>query len=353
MILHAPRRPSDRAGRRSCSGHFGLLSGRSWHRGWTLAGLPMALLLALSALFVGGVAVSSTVAGAASSTPAFIQLASLVPPTTASEFGTVIATSSNGTTALVGDPTGGAGFTGAATVYTFANGSWSAGTALAPPASSSAFGSSVALSGAGTTALVGDPDGGAGGLGAATVYTFSGSSWSAGTALTVPATADVFGTSVALSNDGSTALVGDPEATDAIGSGAATVFTGTGWSTVVSLASPNTSRTFGASVALSSSGSTALVGDPTASSGAHGIAYSYSGSSWGTRSMLVQPSHAKAFATSVALSGTGTTALVGDPTGGAGGPALRRLRRSAPVHGGGLSRCPRRAPRPHSGLRWR
>ena len=119
----------------------------------------------------------------------FIQLASLVPPATASSFGTVIATSSNGTTALVGDPYGGASGTGAATVYTFANGSWSAGAALTSPASPSAFGSSVALSGAGTTALVGDPNGGAGQLGTATVYTYSGTSWSAGTPLTVPANA--------------------------------------------------------------------------------------------------------------------------------------------------------------------
>ncbi len=143
----------------------------------------------------------------------YIGLANLVPPTTAFAFGTAIATSSNGTIALVGDPEGGGGTnTGAATIYTFANGSWSAGTALTVPASSRAFGSSVALSGAGTTALVGDPNGGAASSGTATVYTFSGTSWSAGTALTNPDPADAFefGTSVALSNDGSTALVGDP-----------------------------------------------------------------------------------------------------------------------------------------------
>src|SRR6202041_1376853 len=97
----------------------------------------------------------------------FIQLAGLVPPTTASDFGTVVATSSNGTTALVGDPDGGADFSGTATVYTY-----------------------------------------------------NGATWSAGTALTQPDTADLFGTSVALSNDGSTALVGDPGATDTIGTGA-------------------------------------------------------------------------------------------------------------------------------------
>ena len=505
MITHAPRRPGDRAGRRCRSGEFGRPPGRSWHRGGTLAGLPMALLLALSALFVGGVALPATVASAATSTPAvsstgtaawsqlgatashtwasaglavnlaasgglsvsnrrdqsanwslapsglgrgqiepleggadttgattrtydngglsewysptatgleqgfslirrpagtngavtiamasaggltpeltsptslslvgtsgqaelsysglkvtdasgevlpahletsgssiritfddqgatypvrvdpFIQLAGLVPPTTASEFGTVIATSSNGTTALVGDPAGGASGTGAATVYTFANGSWSAGTALTPPPHDSTFGTSVALSGDGKTALVGDPNGAEApytlplqDFGTATVYTYSGTSWSTGTALTLPANAGSFGTSVALSNDGLTALVGDP-----LGSsnsfGAATIFTGGGssWSVGVALTPPNSSRTFGSSVALSSNGSTALVGDPTAGSGSHGAAssYTFSASSWSLAHALVQPSHAKAFGASVALSGSGTTALVGD-----------------------------------------
>jgi hypothetical protein len=255
----------------------------------------------------------------------YIQLASLVPPTTASDFGTVVATSSNGTTALVGDPFGGSG-SGAATVYTFANGSWSAGKALSLPASPSAFGSTVALSGDGTTALVGDPDGGTDFSGTATIYRFNGTLWSAGTALTVPADAGFFGTSVALSNDGSTALVGDPGG-GATSIGAATVFTGgpSSWSAGTPLAVPISSKTFGTSVALSSDGSTALVGDPTA--GTHGAVYSYGSPSLGTRTALLTPSHAGAFGTSVALSGAGTTALVGDPTGGVAGTGAAAIER--------------------------
>ena len=143
----------------------------------------------------------------------YIELASLVPPATAYEFGTVHCDLVERHRRTGGRPSRGRRTnTGAATVYTFANGSWSAGTALTPPTSSEAFGTSVALSGAGTTALVGDPNGGAAFSGTATVYTFNGTSWSAGTALTDPDPADAFafGTSVALSNDGSTALVGDP-----------------------------------------------------------------------------------------------------------------------------------------------
>ena len=105
----------------------------------------------------------------------------LTPPMSSVSFGTSVALSSNGAVALVGDPSGGGG-TGAATVYTLTSGVWSSGVALTAPAEDGAFGTSVALSGTGTTALVGDPYGGDNGTGAATVYTFAGS-WNVGTPL--------------------------------------------------------------------------------------------------------------------------------------------------------------------------
>ena len=76
MITHASRRPSDRAGRRRRSAEFGLPGSPSRHRAGTLAGVPLALLLALSALFVAGVAVSGPAAGAATSAPAGTSTAS-------------------------------------------------------------------------------------------------------------------------------------------------------------------------------------------------------------------------------------------------------------------------------------
>ena len=65
---------------------------------------------------------------------------------------------------------------GTATVYTLTSGVWSSGVALTAPAEAASFGTSVALSGSGTTALVGDPFGGDDGTGAATVYTHT-TSW--------------------------------------------------------------------------------------------------------------------------------------------------------------------------------
>ena len=252
----------------------------------------------------------------------WIQQASLAPPSTASSFGTALATSANGSTVLVGDPNGGT--VGAATVYTFNGTVWSAGTPLTPPAGSASFGTSVALSGDGLTALVGDPDNGANG--AATVYTYSGGSWSSGTGLAFDTNATYFGTSVALSADGLTALVGDPYGTPGnyTGPGAATIFTfdGTSWSAGTALTLPGVGLAFGFSVALSSNGRTALVGDPVERVGVRSAySYTFNGTSWSSPVDLTAPAGATAFGTSVALSTDGLTALVGDPQSGSGGSA--------------------------------
>ena len=239
-----------------------------------------------------------------------------------------MATSANGSTVLVGDPYGGTGGVGEATVYTSSGDSWSAGIPLVPPAAAESFGTSVALSANGTTAIVGDPGDGA--SGAATVYTYNGTSWSSGTPLTAPDTAQYFGTSVALSADGTVALVGDPSG--GVGYGAATVYEGPGFDTAVSLAPPDTARAFGTSVALGGpGGATALVGDSRGGPSSRGVANSFTGAHWGTRTQLVEPANSKNFATSVALSASGSTAVVGDPTGngGTGGAYIETFNGSA------------------------
>ena len=233
----------------------------------------------------------------------YIELASLVPPTTASDFGTAVATSANGTTALVGDPYGGAQDTGAATVYTFANGSWSAGTALTLPRLRSALRYLRCPVGRRDDGARRRPQRGTHSPALRPPTRFNGTTWSAGTALTVPDTAGSFGTSVALSKDGSTALVGDPYGRRSIATGAATIFTGggTSWSAGPPLdtSTPSKPNTFGTSVALSSNGSTALVGDPTGGSARNGAVTSYSSPSWTTKLALPLPGHSKAFGTSV------------------------------------------------------
>ena len=81
------------------------------------------------------------------------------------------------------------------------------------------FGYSVALSSDGNTALIGGPDDNED-VGAAWVFTRSGSTWSQqGAKLTGGGESGEgdFGVSVALSSEGSTALIGGPDDNDGVG----------------------------------------------------------------------------------------------------------------------------------------
>ena len=245
----------------------------------------------------------------------------LTPPSGAVSFGTSVALSANGRVALVGDPDNFNSSTdteGTATIYTFTGTSWSAGTPLPPPDTATEFGNSVALSADGTTALVGDPQGGSNGTGAATVFTFDGSSWSAGTQLAAPETTFAFGTAVALSADASTALVSDVPYPSTLGPGTVTSYSSSNgtWSNGTTLTPPShESAEFGTSLALSETGDVAVVGDPAGGASGTGAAsvYSANGSSWSGPTALTPPASASHFGSWVAESASGTEALVGDP----------------------------------------
>ncbi len=136
------------------------------------------------------------------------------------------------------------------------------------------LGFSVALSADGSTALVGAPRDGAA-AGAAWVFTRSGSTWTQqGPKLTGVSEEPChegegecgFGRSVALSGDGNTALIGAPRANGHAGT--AWVFTRSAghWTQFggqLTSGIESAGSSFGRSVALSSDGQTALVGAPT------------------------------------------------------------------------------------------
>jgi hypothetical protein len=177
------------------------------------------------------------------------------------------------------------------------------------------FGSSVALSNSGNTALIGAPD-------SAQVYVFtrSGSpaAWIEQKLLTAPnsETGD-FGTSVALSSTGTTALIGAPMfSVDGEGTpGAAFVYSSASdWGgTPTELDNGNAGSGFGQSVALSPDGGTALIGGPAENSN-FGEAWVFTAaSSWAQQGATLNGSCSAActFGTSVALSTNGTTALIG------------------------------------------
>jgi hypothetical protein len=240
------------------------------------------------------------------------------------EFGSSVAVSSGGGTALVGAE--GFGRTGAAWSFTHAASGWRRGAKLMghgaghPP---DAFGRSVALSSDGDTALIGgdenQEDGGA------WLFTRKHSRWIPGGARLTgePGGRGSFGASVALSSSGDTALIG--AGGDGAEKGRAWIYTrkGSTWRRRSKLAVRGEKGlgNCGEDVALSSNGRLALIGcfmeENGTGFGSHaGGAWLFagSGSSWDQGAKIVAPEASGAYGMlgeSVALSGSGTTALFG------------------------------------------
>jgi FG-GAP-like repeat/FG-GAP repeat len=242
-----------------------------------------------------------------------------------------VALSADGNTAIIGGPDDNSG-AGAAWVFTRSNGVWTpqGGKLLGLGAVGNARqGNSVALSGDGNTAIVGGPNDNSN-VGAAWVFTRSNGAWTAQGSKLVGAGAIVSfqGVSVALSADGNTALVGG--SLDNGGAGAAWVFTRSGptWTPQGNKLVPTDASdpaAFGFSVALSADGSTALIGGPS-DDGNFGAAWVFTRtagawSQYGSKLMgkPLFPNPANQ-GSSVALSGDGLTALIGAPTDLCGDP---------------------------------
>lgn len=252
------------------------------------------------------------------------------------QFGYSVALSSDGNTALIGailTTVDGKNAQGAAYVFTRSAANWTEQKRLlaSQGAANDFFGSAVALSSDGNTALIGakytkigDKDF----QGAGYVFTRSGADWTEHPRLTAAdgAASDQFGTSVALSSDGSTALIGAIEVS--VGGldsqGAAYVFTRTGesWLPQAELTAADRAdiEQIGTSAALSSDGNTALVGAGYSEVGSlqnQGAAYVFtrSGATWTQQAKLIdeEGTEYEGFGWSVALTGDGSTALIGAP----------------------------------------
>jgi len=254
--------------------------------------------------------------------------------TSDSHMGWSVALSADGNTAIVGGPFDDATdpcYEGAAWIFTRTNGIWSQqGSKLdpvTPPCSLSVvyWGWSVALSADGNTAIVGGPGGS--GVdnsqprqdGGAWVFTRLNGVWTQQAKLQDPRGIEGMflisqGTSVALSADGNTALVGDPYVN--VETGAAWVFTRSGgvWTTQgVKLVGAGPGAFQGTTVALSSDGNTALEG------GREGYgtwAFTRANGVWSQQGgpfVASGPDGASILGGAVALSADGNTALIGAP----------------------------------------
>jgi IPT/TIG domain/FG-GAP repeat len=249
-----------------------------------------------------------------------------------SGFGDTVAISADGDTALIGAYADNS-FRGAAWVFTLSESGW---TQQGPKLTGGSeevergdFGNSVALSADGATALIGAPEDNKF-HGAAWVFTRSGSTWiQQGPKLTVSEEVgkgrfgfgDSFGATLALSADGNTALIGAYK--DNHNVGAAWVFarSGSTWTQQGPKLTGGSEEVgegvFGCcALALSADGSTALIGGPD-DNGEAGAAWVFtrSESTWTRQgpkliggSEEVGQGH---FGFSVALTGDGDTALIG------------------------------------------
>lgn len=263
------------------------------------------------------------------------------------DFGDTVAFSANGTTALAGDwaaTVNGKSSQGAAYIYTYnaTTGGWTQAAELTASdgVANDNFGygnlnyKNIALSADGSTALVSammKTVNGNGTEGEVYLYRKPSGGWTTSTETaklfvsSAGAAGAEFGSSLALSANGSTVLVG----ADLLnGPGAVFVYTepSPGWVTTstptVALIPSDitTGETFGNSVALSTDGSTALIGAESGGNLIHGVAYIYVKPSggWATSNGF-QTSELSAsdgaqndfFGNAVALSADGATALVG------------------------------------------
>ena len=240
------------------------------------------------------------------------------------EQGFSVAVSADGNTAIVGGPFDNSG-AGAAWIYTRSGGIWTEQQKLTASDANGAaeLGWSVALSANGNTAIVGGP-GDNGSIGAAWVFTRNGSTWSQQGAKL--AGADTVGNaeqgySVALSSDGNTAIFGGWADNNSLG--AVWVFTRSSsvWSQQGAKlggndASGSTDIQQGFSVALSQDGATAIFGGPGDNDGVGAAwVFTLSAGTWTQQgSKLVGANgNTSQQGFSVALGSAGNTALVGGP----------------------------------------
>lgn len=253
-------------------------------------------------------------------------------------FGGAVALSANGNVALLagrGDDVGANVDQGSAWVFNFGAAGWSTSPFLLTPADGAAgdmFGHSADISANGQVVILGGPGDDVAGMadqGSARIFTASAMGWNMfPLALTASdgAAGDMFGSSVSLTPDGMTAIIGGPG--DDVGGranqGSALVFTASamGWSARGGAITPMDGQAgdgFGTAVAVSDNGLIAILGAPGADvdgkadqGGAR--VFAWDGSAWNQRGGLLTPDNGMAgdmFGSAVALSADGLTALVG------------------------------------------
>lgn len=243
-------------------------------------------------------------------------------PVPGAQFGGCVFLSRDGSRAIVGvqyDTVAGLSGAGTARVFVRTGATWAQEATLSPPAPAAllGFGSSVALSADGTRALVGSTAG-------AWVFVRARTTWTLEASLPGSASGTSYGYGIALSGDGVRAVVGAYGDTNARGvrTGSAWVFvrTRTSWAHETTLFATGGAADdyFGYTVAITEDGSRVLVGamfDDTPGGTDTGSARVFlrTGSSWAEEATLLAatPGMTDWFGYSLGFDDTGTRAIVG------------------------------------------
>lgn len=185
--------------------------------------------------------------------------------------GDSVAMSNNGNTIILGAPgNGGQSNSGVARIYRLSGTNWNQlGQDLDGETFLGSFGESVSMSGNGNTIAVGDPGSNDNGTdsGQVQAYRLSGNTWNQlGQDINGENADDESGTSVAMSDDGNTIIVGSPNNDDnGTNSGHSRVFelVGATWTQVgADIQGQSAGDRSGTSVAMSDDGNTVAVGSP-------------------------------------------------------------------------------------------
>lgn len=214
----------------------------------------------------------------------------------ADKFGTSVAINSDGTTAIVGAPnaenTSGI-LTGVTYIFTRSGSTWTLQKKIqaGDGANGDLFGTTVATNQDGNTILIGT--GKISSNGYVYVFTRSGSIWTQQAKLSASdgAASDMFGgNSVALSNDGNTAVIGASGDDSSKGSAYIFVRTGTTWTQQAKIVATDgvASDTFGISTSISGDGNTVAIG-ASGDDSSKGSVYIFirSGTTWSQQAKIV------------------------------------------------------------------
>ncbi len=256
-------------------------------------------------------------------------------------FGRRVAMSAEGDMVVIGATSSffDSGRAGLARVYRFDGSAWTqVGGDIDGEAVEDASGQSVAMSDDGKTVIVGAPynDGNGGSSGHARVYRLDGSVWTQiGGDIDGEGSNNYSGWSVAMSSDGGTVIIGSPHNSDtdhAAGQVRIYRLDGLAWTQVGGdIEGDAIYDQFGTSVAMSSDGATVIVGTPY--SDANGIdagqvsVYHFNGSAWTQVGGDIDGEAARdEFGYSVAMSSDGGTIVVGAPLNDGGGGSAGHAR---------------------------